>query len=471
MSIFATPRLPRTIASFLAVAGVASAFAAAAPSHAGAAPLQSASYDYSQMPDIDQQRDTGTDAAGVMHAGLPGQGLNYCVPTSALDAFGWLAQHGNPGLDPGVRDWTSPDNYEYGTGQLDQMGKLMMTNKDTGTSLPGLENGIWQWGSGNWFPWSFIGDNVDFSPDLNNARQALEHGAAVILSIGWYQDSGRQVAGQNIAVKERTGGHAVVMTGYGPEGITFVDPDDTTNRMAPSANTQVTQAVQSAPFVSAIQGKTGEASLVRPIVKEGGKSVVRRSNYINLPNYAGKNGYIEGWTMILPSRILSIDGKILKYTEAGKQRQWPLPTSSLADAQISPLGDVVYYAPKGSRAVYKADVATGAQARLTTLPAAVTRLTISPDGARVTALTTRGAGTVTNVGQPVGAFKPNVTTLPATQINPAALQAPRVSAGMAVSNPNRFDTAAETPSLLNGKVLRASKPVRATGRVTSFTYG
>jgi hypothetical protein len=469
MAIFATPRLPRSIATFLAVAGVAGAFAAAGPSTASAVPLQNATYDFNQMPDVDQQRAMGTDAAGVQHAGLPGKGFNYCVPTAALDAFGWLAQHGDPDLAPGARDWTSADNYEYGTSQLAQMGQLMGTDANTGTSLSGLETGILGWSSNAYFPWSFIGDNVDFSPDLNQARQALANGIPVMLSIGWYQNSSRFVAGKTIAVKERTGGHEVVMTGFGPDGVTFVDPADTTNDMAPSANTQVTQAVQADPFVSARQNMTGEASLYRPIVKEGGTSVVRRSNYINLPNYAGKNGYIEGWTIIRPTWTLSLDGKILKYTEAGKQRQWPLSTSSIADAQVSPLGDVVYYAPKGSRTVYKANVLTGAQSRLTTLPAAVTKLAVSWNGARVTALTTRGAATVTNVGRPVGGFKPDVATLPATQLDPAVLQAPR--AGMAVDNPNHIDTAVETPSLLNGKVLKTSKPVRATGRVTSFTYG
>jgi hypothetical protein len=461
MAIFVSPRLPRSIASFLAVAGAAGAFAATGPASADAAPLQTAKYDYAQMPDLDQNRNMGTDAAGVAHAGLPGNGDAYCGPTSGMDALAWMAQTAKPTLNPGVQDWTLGTNYETATGHLTRMGQLMSTHPVNGTTQDNFETGLMSWSAANgtyFYTGSVFGEQTGWAaPDLAGAQKQLALGNPVIVRLGWYTPVTKTIEGRMVQTLERTGGHWVTMTGYGPEGITFVDPADTADRMAPSARTQVVQAVQPVTGVYGGSNADGTPWLARGWVRSKGVVSFPQSTLLRMAGYSGGNGYIEGFTVLRPSWTLSLEGVNLKYVEGERIRKWPLPTGTLGDAQVSPVGDVVYYSMKNSRTIYKANVLTGVTNRLATVNAPITKLSVSPTGDRVQAKSGSRISTVTNTGRPIGAvLRPDLATLPATQLNPAVLQAP-------VARSAKIDTAVETPSLLTERVIRRSAPIRATG--------
>lgn len=464
MSILATPRLPRSIASFVALAGAVGAFAAASP--ASAAPLQTAKYDFNQMPDLDQNRNMGVDAAGVNHAGLPGNGDMYCGPTSAMDALGWMAQTAKPTLTPGVQDWTLAPNYEPATAHLARMGQLMNTDPAAGTTQGNFESGLSAWSTTNnnyFYSASVFGEQTGWAaPDLAAAQKAMQAGNPVIVRLGWYTPVMKTIEGKSVNTFERNGGHWVVMTGYGPEGITFVDPADTTDRMAPSARNHLVQAVQPVTGVFGGTNPDGTSWTQRGWVKDGkGNVSFPTGSLLRMPGYSGGTGYIEGYTVLRPSWTLSLEGINLKYVEGEKVRKWPLPNGQLGDAQVSPAGDVVYYSMKNSRTIYKANVLTGATSRLATVNAPITKLVVSPTGDRVQARSGSKISTVSNTGRPIGTvLKPDLATLPATQFNPAVLQVPK--AGIARKSA-KIDTAVETPSLLTERVIRRSAPVRATG--------
>src|SRR5690242_7779464 len=77
------------------------------------------------VPDFDQRR-----LASGGHAGLPGDGGMYCVPTSFTNWFAYVANRGIPqpnGLD-GPRDWKDNANYDHVTSILTTMGVLMETD-------------------------------------------------------------------------------------------------------------------------------------------------------------------------------------------------------------------------------------------------------------------------------------------------------------------------------------------------------
>src|SRR5690606_25997748 len=61
------------------------------------------------IPDFDQRRAT----VGSVH-GLPGSGNMYCVPTSAINTIGFIANNGYPevlGGSPQV--WQAPEHYNF----------------------------------------------------------------------------------------------------------------------------------------------------------------------------------------------------------------------------------------------------------------------------------------------------------------------------------------------------------------------
>jgi hypothetical protein len=438
--------------------------------------LQTAAYDYNQMPDLDQKRSMVGDAlTGYVHLGLPGNGDNYCGPTAAMDGLGWLAQNGAPNLSPGVRDWQSPDNYETATTGLSQLGTLMRTDASAGTREDDFEAGLDAWSAqnGNYFySASFYGDAVNWAPDMSVPGRALQRGAAVMFRLGWYTPVTKMIAGKTVNALERSGGHWVTMTGFGPEGITFVDPADTADSTAPSPRTHVVKTLT--PTTAIFGGTNADGS---PWTERGwstsGKTVtIPTATYPRMDGYTSGTavGYIEGYTVMRPTWTLSLEGVNLKYTEGGKIHTWPLASANVLDAQVSPAGDAVYYAMKGSRTLYKANVLTGATSRLAQVAAPITRLRLSGDrilataGGRVNTVTSKGT-----VLRPASVLKDDLSlqnTIPAAQL-PAA---PGPIAAAAANDPKRIDTAVETPSLLTERVIRRSAPIHAKG-VDAKLYG
>ena len=86
------------------------------------------------VPDFDQRRQLGGGAVG-----LPANGGMYCVPTSTMNWFAYLANNGTPqpaSLD-GPRDWQDQANYDHVGDNLALMGTLMSTDPIDGTGGSG----------------------------------------------------------------------------------------------------------------------------------------------------------------------------------------------------------------------------------------------------------------------------------------------------------------------------------------------
>jgi hypothetical protein len=81
------------------------------------------------IPDFDQRRDA-----------LPADGGMYCVPTSAVNWMGYVANRGVPTALGGPRNWQSQLNYDFVTSRINLMGAFMDTDPQDGTyGDPGLQ--------------------------------------------------------------------------------------------------------------------------------------------------------------------------------------------------------------------------------------------------------------------------------------------------------------------------------------------
>lgn len=151
-----------------------------------------------KVPDFDQRR-----------VGLPNNGASYCVPTSALNWFAYIANHGYPNMSPGTGDWSQQSQFNTVTSNLFAMGVLMGTGPDSGTGLNGAVNGMKAWLSINPYPYQFavIGKNSSssYSYRFDDLAQQALLGRLVMPRIGWY----------NMAIYPsifRDGGHLTCMT-------------------------------------------------------------------------------------------------------------------------------------------------------------------------------------------------------------------------------------------------------------------
>jgi hypothetical protein len=391
--------------------------AAAGPvAPASATPLSTKTFSYADMPDFDQKRAMGLDGAGVNHAGLPGNGEMYCGPTSAMDALGFLAAHGMASMAPGSHNWTSAGNYETGTANIARMGTLMSTDAAKGTTQGNFEAGLSSWNTANGSHFGFVsvfGSGDDWrAPNLGIAALAEAAGNPVIVRIGYYRAVVRTISGRTMTVMERTGGHWVTMTGYGNDGLNFVDPADTANTFAPSAATNVVQPVTPVTGVFGSPDGAGGTQLYQNPIDDGrGNVTFPTESFLRLPGYAGGTAYVEGFTAVQPNFTLKAQNGWLKFVDAARMtRSFKLPVAGkVADAQLSPTGDAAYYSLAGRRTIYKVSLATGVSRPLTTAPAPVTSLAVDTNGDRVYAAAGRTVSAVSDTGAPIAR-----TTLPST---------------------------------------------------------
>ncbi|MEA2177236.1 MAG: hypothetical protein QOG77_533, partial [Solirubrobacteraceae bacterium] len=345
--------------SIAVLAGAVGALAVASP--ASAQPLSTNTFSYSDMPDLDQQRFMGLDPAGVNHPGLPGNGRMYCGPTAAMDALAFLSDHGMASMKPGRRDWSVATNYETATGHVARMGQLMSTDPVNGTTQANFEAGLLSWAAESGNHYGFVsrfasGDDWG-APNLGIAAFAMAVGNPVILRIGYYTPVVRSEAGRTMVVLKRTGGHWVTMTGFGNEGVTFVDPADTANGFAPSARSHVVQPVsaESGVFTNA------DDTLQRPRVDSPEGPTFPAETYLRMPGYAGGTAYIEGYTVLQPTFKVTARRGFLKIVTATTQKRVKLPFTAAVDAvKLSPAGDAAFVSAVGRSTVYKVNLATGA---------------------------------------------------------------------------------------------------------------
>ncbi len=154
-------------------------------------------YNFTHVPDLDQKR-----------ALLPGSGLQYCVPTASMNWAAYFAIHGAAAQLPGPGDWEDPVFYNPMTLHLTNLGELMGTDPDNGTSGSGFMSGIQQWlQPSNMYAVSQEYSNTTWSPHFQHVSTHAINGGYVITIVGWYQEF--KFEPDDI---QRVGGHALSLT-------------------------------------------------------------------------------------------------------------------------------------------------------------------------------------------------------------------------------------------------------------------
>lgn len=118
------------------VRGCGAAGAALVLAAAGAAAGQ-CDWSVSAVPDFDQRRLQTSTVPG-----LPGDGGEYCVPTSKSNQLAYLANHGYPSLFGGARKWSNQANYDFVTSRILLLGNLIGTTPDHGSNPSGTQAGM-----------------------------------------------------------------------------------------------------------------------------------------------------------------------------------------------------------------------------------------------------------------------------------------------------------------------------------------
>jgi hypothetical protein len=181
--------------------------------------LNGTTYDYvvCGVPDIDQVRVTANGFVG-----LPGNGHNYCAPTSTTNWFAYLGIRGFVNT-PAVKDWTLPGNFSEASKNVNDLGDLMGTTAASGTGGGGMLDGITQWlllhGTPNVklsapnastlyiVTKSFTTGNY-YSPDTGAMVQDALNGGLVVAVVGFYAPS---MDPSNVTHLRRVGGHLVTL--------------------------------------------------------------------------------------------------------------------------------------------------------------------------------------------------------------------------------------------------------------------
>lgn len=160
------------------------------------------------MPDFDQKR-----------LGLPGDGQAYCVPTSAINRMAYISNRGYPNLLDGPRDYQSALIYDDITAAIDEMGDLMNTDPDAGTSGANWIAGTKAWLNAR-YPGHFVvtqyGAKGQYVPSPLELGIMNNYGAIIDICYGRYSlqfGGGLQLF--------RVGGHACTLRSaddycYGP---------------------------------------------------------------------------------------------------------------------------------------------------------------------------------------------------------------------------------------------------------------
>lgn len=153
------------------------------------------------IPDFDQVR-----------TNLPNTGNMYCVPTSAVNLLGYIANRGVPGVLAGPRDWQSDANFNHVTDRIAFMGSLMSTHPTNGTSggpsAFGLRIYLQATAPGKFTVSRYYGDY--------NVNSLLHHSVLNHLTNVCYGFYARDSVGRY----SRTGGHCVTLAGL----LDFCEP-------------------------------------------------------------------------------------------------------------------------------------------------------------------------------------------------------------------------------------------------------
>jgi hypothetical protein len=297
---------PRRLVGLVAVlvAGVVAPHAAAAPSPVELSTeisLGGLAWKTSRMPDLDQVR-----ARTLTVLGLPGNGINYCAPTTAVDVLSYLARGGfRTGVD-GTTDFAAPENYDAGTEAIRAMGVEMGTNATGGTGVLEFVDTFQQHlgRAAAVGTLHAVGGSYRSSDRLPPTAQELAEigidGAVVALILGRYA-SGTDNGGTFF---RRIGGHFAVLSGvttvrpYTAATLNITDPwtanvrDDTQSPYFAETYTMTMSTVR-------VRSTTNVVETHRVGILDG--------------TYAG--WHVEGYVALYPERYLTIrDGSLVRLT-------------------------------------------------------------------------------------------------------------------------------------------------------------
>ncbi len=414
-------------------------------------------FSYADMPDIDQKRAIGKDGAGLFHPGLPNNGIMYCGPTAGMNVLAFLADHGAADVSPNSKDWTLAANYDLMSSKLNELGGLMGTDANKGTSLGGFQSGMLAWSNNHGTSKHKFGlvsefpgtDNDWQQPNLGIAAFTEAVGNPVVVSIGYYTPS--IVYGPNNSEKiglRRTGGHFVTMTGFDNSGFNFMDPADAAPAFSQSAYANQIHPVK--PVTAMYMDSKGNPY----------RSDQQTETYLHLDGYGAGDAYIEGYTIIQPTFTLTAKRNTLilrSFNDVVKIRT-KIP-GLIADAQLSPAGDSAYYAIQGSKTVYKVNLGNLATTTLAKVSAPVTSLAVSLKGDTVYTAAGRELTATSNTGATVAK-----TTLPSAA---AAVAFDPTRGQVDVVTPNTKQLQVLTPSLTTQGTV--TLPAASVAKATTVT--
>ncbi|MCA9293639.1 MAG: hypothetical protein KDA20_07485 [Phycisphaerales bacterium] len=148
------------------------------------------------MPDFDQVR-AASNPLGVL--GLANNGVNHCVPTSALNLCAYIAKHGYPSTSPGVANWQSDTTYNVATINIGILGAYMNTDPFSGgTGGEAGYLGLIQYLAD---PYTFDVDQYYpvgvWSPNLALIAQIYANGGLANLCYGRYSHNGSTLTTRN----------------------------------------------------------------------------------------------------------------------------------------------------------------------------------------------------------------------------------------------------------------------------------
>jgi hypothetical protein len=153
-------------------------------------------YQINFMPDLDQKR-----------SGLPGNGSQYCVPTSSMNMLAYAAEWGLDELPPGPGVYTLDVGFGTMTNHIDDLGDLMSTGSGTGND--GFYDGMGDWLNGYPLIHGVWYRTEEWAPKAHDLALIATTGALVSFAYGRFDwEPGFQGVP---VIGDYTGGHAVTL--------------------------------------------------------------------------------------------------------------------------------------------------------------------------------------------------------------------------------------------------------------------
>jgi hypothetical protein len=350
------------------------------------AKLNGSAYTYGLcgVPDLDQVRVT----AGSF-VGLPGNGHNYCAPTSTTNLFAYLATKGFVN-DPAVKDYLDPANFNEASQDINQLGDLMGTTAASGTGGGGMLDGITQWLLQHGTPKikiaqansttldivtkSFTTGNY-YSPDISAMAQDALNGGLVVGVVGFYGQATDPATG--VAHLQRFGGHLVsVVAAQGMLGsnattlgvhdpaTTWIDDDVQT----PYATDQWVLSAGQQDTYYYVDGNGDYQTYQATLEPVNGSSSTLFDGYVTIEPKTVESVYHNRLILYQP-KIGPVPAGPLKGIGEGRFVREIKPPGPVTDLALAPEGVRDPFLVKGSSKVYEADPITGAATPFATGPA------------------------------------------------------------------------------------------------------